>query len=267
VNEHPDLSVLEAYRNGSLEEPTATSVEAHLPTCPPCRRSVLMPSKWLDRSWTQISVGIRLPAPTRVELALTRLGVGAATARLLVRTPSLRLPWLIALTVTLVFAALGATLGTTENALVPFLIAAPLAPVIGVALAYSRSSDPIQQITTVAPIDPLRLLLLRSSAVSATGISIAAIADLAFIPPDRSWIWILPTLALTTLTLAVGTYLHLWVAATAVGTLWLLGIGGLAITGDVLIALRQTGWITIILLAAGLVIVARRDSYRRLHTR
>jgi hypothetical protein len=212
-------------------------------------------------------VGIRLPVPTRIELGLTRLGVGDGTARLLVRTSSLRLPWLIALCVTLVFAALAAALGSTENALVPFLIAAPLAPVIGVALSYGRPSDPIQQITTVAPIDPLRLTLLRTTAVCATAIFMAAVADLAFIPSDRSWLWILPALTLTTLTLAVGTYLQLWAAATAIGTVWLLGVGGLAITGDVLLVFRRPGWITVILLAAGLVVVARRDSYRRLHTR
>lgn len=266
MNGHPDFSVLEAYGDGRLDEPIAAAVEAHLPTCSQCQQSVLMSSEWRVRSWNRIAVGIRLPAPTSIEHGLIRLGVGAAIARLLIRTPALRLPWLIAVSITLVFAGLAATLGSTENDLVPFLIAAPLAPLIGVAFAYNRPSDPIQQITTVAPIDPLRLLLLRTAAVAASAISIALIADLVFIPPDRSWLWILPALTLTTLTLAIGTYLHLWLAAACVGTLWLLAVGGLAITGDALLILRQPAWI-VMLVTAGLVVFARRDTYRRLRTR
>lgn len=267
MNGHPGRELLDAYRHGSLGEPAATAVEFHLPTCSKCQQTVRLSSEWDHLSWAQIAVGIRLPPPTRIEQGLTHLGVGEATSRLLLRTPALRLPWLIALSFTLVFSAVAATLGSTESSLIPFLVAAPLAPLIGVALAYSQPSDPIQQITAVAPMDPFKLLLIRTSAVSATALAIAAIADLVLIPPDRSWLWILPALTLTVLTLAVGTYLHVSSAAVGVGALWLLGVGGLAITGDAYVLFRQPGWMSVVLVAALLALVLRRDSYRILHPR
>src|SRR5206468_10612326 len=114
-------------------EAGAYSLEAHLLACAECRMllSPLTDRNAIERMWMDIEEAVDAPRPGPVERVLLRLGLPDHVARLLAATPPLRLSWLGAVAVALVFALLAAHGG--HAGLVVFLAMAPLVPVAGVA--------------------------------------------------------------------------------------------------------------------------------------
>jgi hypothetical protein len=118
-------------------------------------------------------------------------------------------------------------------------LAAPPVPLVGVALS-SISGEADREAELATPSGGWRLLLWRTLAVVVTAVLLASVAGwlltelTAPIGPAQSspqaaqtWLpvlWLLPSLALTALTLALGTWFVLPHAAAAVGGGWALAV-------------------------------------------
>lgn len=222
---HLDPETARRYASGAAGQVFAASAEAHLVACAPCRELLvsLVDRRRLDAIWDQVVERVDTPQPGPVERLLRRIGVRPETARLLSATPSLRGSWLMAVASTLAFAVIAAAQGPRGTLL--FLTLAPLLPVAGVAVAYGRGVDPLYEIAAAAPYSGFRLLLLRSAAVVATTTVLAGAAGLLL--PVSGWTgaaWLLPALALTTLTLVLSVRFALLHAAAGVASTWVVAV-------------------------------------------
>ena len=146
--------------------------------------------------------------------------------------------------------------------LVVFLLAAPLIPVAGVALAYGPDIDPAYEASVVAPFPGGRLLLLRTAAVLGACLPLLGLAGVLI--PGRGWAsvaWLLPALAFTALVLAASTWIRPLVAATGVAVAWVCVVGAGALAGDPATVLAPT----LLLAYTVLGVVSVMVLSRRLH--
>ncbi|MER7500971.1 zf-HC2 domain-containing protein [Nonomuraea pusilla] len=220
---HMDDGLATRYADGDLDATLASSVEAHLLACGPCRELLAprVPRARLDRVWEEIAEAVDSPVPGPFERALRLVGVREHTARLLGAASSLRLSWISAGALALLFAVLAAG-ETTRWGLVGFLALAPMLPVAGVGVAYGRGADPAYEIGLAAPYPAVKVMLMRAAAVLVTSALPALVIGLAVF--GRSWAvaaWLLPALALTSLSLVLSRWFEPAHCAIAVSALWL----------------------------------------------
>jgi len=254
---HVEAELLAAYASGDVDGAHAYSVEAHVVGCADCQAAVgrlLAPAR-LERGWADIEYRLDAPRAGPVESVLARIGVPAHLARLLAATPSLSMSWLGAVALTLAIAVLAAHQG--ERGLLLFLCVAALLPLAGVAAAFGRGLDPTFEVAVAAPFSSVRLLLLRTAAVLPTTIALAAVAALTL--PGVGWTaaaWLMPSLGLTVMSLALATYLAPVRAFGAVTAAWLAIVVLSALdSGDRLAAFDGAAQIAFAVLAAGAAIV------------
>jgi len=221
---HVDDAQLARYAAGGVEGTAACSVEAHLLSCVGCRDRLAprVDRARLDAVWTEVVDITDQPVPRGVERFLRRLGVSITDARLLAATSSMRIAWLAAVVAMLAFALVAGEM--LDNGDLLFLLVAPVLPVLGVAMTYGESSDPLYSVARAAPIPALRLLLLRCVAVLAPTIAIVGPAAL-LVGPIRpaSAAWLAPSLALIVMCLALTTFVTIGHAALGVSGVWLVG--------------------------------------------
>lgn len=256
MNTHVESELLAAYASGDVDGAHAYSIEAHVVDCPHCQAAVgrLVAPARLQRVLADVEDRLDTPRAGPVEALLGRLGIPGHLARLLALTPSLSVSWLGAVALALLFAVVAAQQG--ERGLLVFLCVAALLPLAGVAAAFGRGLDPIFEIAVAAPFSGVRLLLLRSAAVLPTTIGLAGLAALAL--PGVGWIaaaWLLPSLGLTVMSLAVATYIAPMRAFGAVTASWLGIVALTSVSGDRLAAFDGGAQIAFVVLAAGAAIV------------
>jgi hypothetical protein len=222
---HADEATLLRYARGRGRLSVDASIEAHLLSCALCRAALsrMVESDRLEPLWRDVERRLDAPPPDVGQRLLRLVGVPEDTARLLAATPALRACWLLAVAVTLAFAVLAASaVDWHDRDTLLFLAAAPVLPVAGVATAFRRGLDPTYDIALATPYSQLRLLLLRSAAVTAVTCATALVVGLLL--PGRALTaaaWLLPALALTSLTLALARRMDVVWAAAGVGALWL----------------------------------------------
>lgn len=262
---HPDPDHLSAYAGDTLAGPAVDAVEAHLVACAACRAVISSHVPASPQAWDAIALAIDAPAPTLVERMLVRLGCPDHTARLLATTPSLRASWITSVAAALGFAALAGRLLPGDRGFAVFLVLAPLVPLAGVAAAYGRGGDPLHEFAEAAPVPAEHLLLLRAAAVLVVSSVLASVAAVVGLP-QLGWLsvaWLLPALALTGATLALGTALPVRAAAVVVGGGWLvttsLAVRAVAAPLDVFGGVTQLASFLLALAAA--VVVATRSSH------
>jgi hypothetical protein len=167
---------------------------------------------------------ISAPPRSRFERLLLRLHVPEPTARLVSATPTLRLAWFVSVALVLLFAAsTGDASWSDASRIAVLLTLAPLLPVVGVALAYGPHADHAHEVSVAAPLAGLRLVLLRSMTVLAAAAALTSLGVL--LAPSAGWLrlaWLLPSLATTSATLALGSRLGMRTAAGAVASAWLV---------------------------------------------
>jgi hypothetical protein len=266
---HADPASIARYVSDDLDDINASSLEAHILTCEPCRETLaaMMPTAQLDGMWHAIETVLDAPQPGFVEQVLLRLGVHEHVARLLAATPSLRLSWFSAEAFALASAAFAAqnAAGTRAGgaALFLFLVLAALAPVAGVAAAFGPGVDPSYEIGVASPMRTDRLLFIRATAVLIASIAIGSLAAIALPGLDRTMtLWLLPALGLTLATLAVATWLHPIVAASVVGLGWVMFAAAVSVaSADPLAPFRLVGQLaSVVSIVACLLILAQRHS-------
>jgi putative zinc finger protein len=219
---HADPTLLSSYLAGDLDAVTGASVEQHVSRCQACRAAVgqLLDPQLVERTWSGIRDAVeRPPLPYPLRLA-RRCGLPEPTAVLLAAAASLRGAWLVGAFLSLSFATMAAYV-SGGTALAPFLLAAPLAPVLGVAAAYGPRQDPLEALVATAPYGRTRLILLRTIAVLVSVLPGTALLGLAV--PGPPWLaaaWLGPALALVPVLLALAGFVGPRSAATVVSLGW-----------------------------------------------
>ena len=257
---HLDPEALARYGTGLASGAEAASAEAHLLRCETCRTAVAgyADTTRLDLVLANVTDALDRPRVGPVERLLRAVGVPDGTARVLVATPALRVSWLLSVLAVLAFAVVAAR---SDGDADPFLVLAPVLPVIGVAIAYGRGTDPTFEIAVAAPFSGLRLVLLRAGSVLAATVLFAGLS--ALLLPDSGAVaaWLLPALALTVATLALGTTWDPVRAASLVGGTWVIGTT-YALRRDLDVGGASTQFGCLLLLAGAAIVVAvRRDRY------
>ncbi|OKH95184.1 hypothetical protein AB852_09615 [Streptomyces uncialis] len=193
--------------------------------------------------------------------------------------PALRGSWAVGV----LLVAFGALLlahgtGLAGDARPLLLAVAPALPPLGVALSYGAGSDPLHEITAATPAGGLRLLLTRTAAVLLLSLPLLTAAG-ALLPAASgvpgAAAWLLPGLALTTGSLALGSFIGCRRAASLLAGGWLAAAflppllsapgrtGGLPLPLHATGPAAQAGWTLAALLCAALVVM-RRASFDRM---
>jgi hypothetical protein len=265
---HPEGPQLADYANGRLSGPRGSviggSIEAHLIACESCRTAVAahVPEQRLSTVWNTVRERVDAPKRSLIERLMTRCGLPEADVRVLLATPTLRLAWLAGMVATLGFGVWAAHARGGND--LPFLLVAPLLPVLGVASAFTPRLDPAYDVARAASYSAVRLVLVRSVAVVTATIVLGFAAALAL--PVLSLAvaaWLLPALSLTCVVLAIATWWEPQRAAAIVAAGWVVAVVGIAREStDPLAAFGASGQVAVTALgiAALVVFIVRHNS-------
>lgn len=219
----------------------------------------------IDANWRAITFELDAPVPSRTERVLRRVGFSSATARLVAATPALRRSWAVAL-VTVCVIGLSAASDNPDN-ISGMLLLAPLVPVLGVALAYGPTVDPVHEIALATPLRGLRLILIRAATVIAIAVAFLSSTVLLTAASNAlAFVWLLPALAVTSLAVSLMTVTSPRRAAAAVSVGWaVLVLAAQGATSDSLAVFAPAVQVASVVVAAiaGFVMVKRREGFDR----
>ena len=211
----------------TLDDWTASSLEAHLMSCAACRRRLTAAAPpaaaaAVAASWAAIADRVDQPRSTLVEQLLHRLGVGNGTERLLTATPAVRAAGLLAVGIVALAAI---ALSLTTQAVGTFLMLSPLVPLAAVAATFAPAADPAGEAGIGTPLHGAGLVLRRAAVV--LGASFGVLEAVALALPGMGSMaaaWVLPAIALALGALALGTWLRAEVAVGVLAAGWLLTV-------------------------------------------
>ncbi|MBV1941842.1 zf-HC2 domain-containing protein [Streptomyces sp. BV286] len=262
--EHASMRIIDGYARGDTDiaADEVWALEAHLEACRVCR----------DR--LSAAVEVRAPAVAAlVDTVWSDLGPQlAATATMPHRrrwaarlsgwlTPTMA-PWLAMVVSVTLLALLFDLVGTGYGEVSLVLLLAPVLPVLGVAAFWSRGLDPAYELTVSAPRAGLYLVLRRTTSVLAVAVPALLVGGGATGVTAAQWL--LPCLAFTSTTLALGGVVGVPRAAAALVALWaVVVVAPTVATGRTTFALQMSAlpaWGLLLALGIG-VLVARRGAY------
>ncbi|GAB2968189.1 zf-HC2 domain-containing protein [Streptomyces pseudoechinosporeus] len=271
--EHASTRIIEGYARGGTElsADEVWAVEAHLEACRVCRdrlsaavgAEVPAVASLVDTVWSglepQLAVTATMPRVRRWSARLSRW-----------LTPTM-VPWL-AMVVGLTLLALlldlvgtGTGSGSGEVSLV--LLFAPVLPVLGVAASWSRGLDPAYELTASVPRAGLYLVLRRTASV--LGVVVPALLVGGWVTGVMVAQWLLPCLAFTATTLALGGVVGVTRAAVVLAAVWAAVVVAPTLATSRTTFALQTGGLPVwgLILALGIgVVIARRGAYSVLGT-
>ncbi|MDJ1134837.1 zf-HC2 domain-containing protein [Streptomyces iconiensis] len=267
---HPTDETLRAYAAGHARAEELWAIEPHLTACPACLSRAgthTDPDVWdPGRAWQALDVAMDEPRQGLPERLLRRAGVPEHASRLVAATPALRLAWLAAAALTLLFAALAARLGDPAGDPVLFLALAPMLPLLGVAFSFGPRWEPAYEMALVAPVSGLRVLLVRTAVVLGTCVALTVPVTLALPRPGLHALgWLVPACALTALALTLTARVAPALAAGGVAAAWCAVLLTVS-SGTVFSAAGQTCMLGLLLVAC-LALVPLRGGFDVLHRR
>ncbi|GHH25269.1 zf-HC2 domain-containing protein [Streptomyces lanatus] len=262
--EHASRRIIEGYARGGadLAADEVWAVEAHLETCRGCRdrlsaavdAGVPAVVSLVDTVWSglepQLAVTATMPRGRPWSARLSRW-----------MTPAM-VPWLAMVVGVTLLALLLDLVGTGTGEVSLVLLFAPVLPVLGVAASWSRELDPAYELTASVPRAGLHLVLRRTASVLAVVVPALLVGGWATGVMVAQWL--LPCLAFTATTLALGGVVGVTRAAVGLATVWaaVVVVPTLA-TRRITFALQADGlpvWALILALGIG-VVIARRGAY------
>lgn len=260
---HADPELLAAYVAGALDAINGASVEQHLVRCAECRLAITahVDRATRERAWSGIRDAVQSPPqPFAIRMA-RRLGVSEPASILLAATASLRTAWLAGAFVSLGFATLAVALAGNDL-IAPFLLVAPMVPVLGVAAAYGPHEDPLEALVVTAPYGRSRLILVRALAILVSVLPITALLGLLL--PGPLWLaaaWLGPALALVPVLLALSSFVGPRIGGAVVSIAWsgivVLSVRELPATWPVE-ASQQLAYLALALVSVGVLAVRSR---------
>lgn len=264
---HVDEQTMRRYADGAIDPANAASIEAHVLTCAVCRRLATQAAdpERLERLWVEVRDAADRPRRRWIERLLVGVGMRDHVARLVGATPALQASWLVAVAAALAFAVMAAY--HARSGVLAFLVMAPIVPLVGVAAAYGPGIDPTFEVGVAAPMRGFHLLLARATAVLTTSIGLAGIASLAL--PRLDWTaaaWLLPAVALTLSSLALGSYIHPAWASGWIGFGWISAVPLIERASAArLAAFHADGQVVfaVVAIVAGVVVLLRREAFEK----
>jgi hypothetical protein len=257
---HPSPAVIARYADpaADLDEVTMWSVETHLEDCADCRARVAGGATGDSRDLL-----------ARIAAGVDR-GIAAGPAPARRRRPVTRNHWLVWhlvpwLTMTVTVLGCAVLLQGLEPRVPLVSLLAPVAPLPGVAIAWSRRHDPAWELIAGTPAAGLAMLLRRTAGVLVVVVPALALAG------SRTGVslalTLLPCLAFTAATIALGAFVGVRLAATVLGAAWALAVVLPAVVTthppSVLQPGSSVGWALLTLALAGLA-ATRAGNFRRL---
>ncbi|MGW6932634.1 zf-HC2 domain-containing protein [Lentzea sp. NPDC054927] len=251
---HPGEQLLRRYARGDddIAADQLWAVESHLETCAPCRGR-LAPDPIAEAVWTDLAPLLdRTPQMPRARPWRRRFTAWVSP---------MAAPWLAMILFVILVAFLLDRLGsTTPEDISLVLLIAPVLPVLGVAASWGPTLDPACELVAATPRAGLPLVFRRTVAVlvvvlpglfAAGWLSGASLAG-----------WLLPCLAFTAGTLALGGLIGVTRAAVALIALWTVAIVAptiaLSHTSVAFSSAATPVWAA--LLALGLLVIALRTT-------
>ena len=220
----PDRLILAYVAGEDLPGDELWGLEAHLEACGVCRArlaEVAPVQPVVDLVWNRLSAEVLLPAGPFHEPGTPRPQPRRRRrrARWLDTwvTPAMA-PWLaMIVAVTLAAVLLDAVWHVVLD--VPAVqLFAPVLPVLGVAVSWARGLDPAYEVVTATPRAGLYLIVRRTVAVLAVVLPVLGVAG--WLTGTQPALWLLPSLAFTTGTLALGGLVGVSRAAYALIAVW-----------------------------------------------
>lgn len=263
---HVNAEVWHAYAAGRLDNVAMASIDSHVTRCAQCQKSarVAVPAGTTDAVWVEVIDEVRRPELPPTVRWLRRLGCREEDMVVLAASEGFVLPWSLAVGAALVSALLTSVVTSRQDEV--FWLLAPTAPVFAVIAAF-QATEPLRPLMGSTPYDKIRLAVLRTVATlavavpitSAVGLAVPGLADLAFV-------WLLPSLALTSVALVLHTWLGSWTAAALPAGGWLAVVVATARAGEFSILSGFMVQAACLALAVGLagVFVVRSSSFRLL---
>ncbi|MFF4319484.1 zf-HC2 domain-containing protein [Streptomyces sp. NPDC001568] len=263
TGEHASARLIDGYARGDtrLAVDEVWALEAHLEGCPVCRDRLsaavttqapavlaLTEAVWSDLAPRLASA---VPAPPRRRRARLRTWT----------TPAMT-PWLAMVVAVTVLALLLDLMEPGSGRVSLVLLLAPVLPVGGVAASWSRGLDPAYELTASTPRAGLHLVLRRTASVLA--VVIPALLAGGWSTGVSAAQWLLPCLAFTSMTLALGALIGVTRAAVALVAAWVaVVVAPTLVTSRTAVALQADGLpVWGLLLALGVaVVIARRGAY------
>ncbi|MFB9686403.1 zf-HC2 domain-containing protein [Amycolatopsis plumensis] len=220
MNHAPERLIAAYVAGEDLPGDQLWGLEAHLEACPVCRArlaEVAPVQPVVDVVWNRLSVEVLLPAGPFHPPATPRRRRRRARWLDTWVTPAMA-PWLaMIVAVTLVAVLLdGVWHAVLDVAAVQLF--APVLPVLGVAASWARGLDPAYEVVTATPRAGLYLIVRRTVAVLAVVLPVLAVAG--WLTGTAPALWLLPSLAFTTGTLALGGLVGVSRAAYALIAVW-----------------------------------------------
>jgi len=261
VTGHASAASLAAYAAGdlALDEATAWAVEAHLENCAECRaRLADLPGpglqELLDEVQVRIDRGVRDGPRPVGRRGWRRRAHRWATWALV--------PWAVMTLVAVAVAFLLDRAFPQRPSLV--LLLAPVAPLGGLAVAWSRRSDPAWESIAGTARAGLELLLRRTIVILAT--VIPPLAAAGWYLGQSPVLWLLPCLTFTATTLLLGGRIGIARAAAVLGGAWLAVVAAPAIATAHLPALMRPaslpGWLAAAVILSALAALRAGDHRR-----
>ncbi|MFC7979362.1 zf-HC2 domain-containing protein [Streptomyces cinereoruber] len=235
---HPPGDLLRGYAVGETAPEHLPSIERHLDGCSRCRDRLVyqtdLPAA-VASIWAGVSDAMDAVVSSPVERWLIRLHVPPHVARLVAAVPALRGSWLAASALAMLLAALASRWLAPAGASDVFVLLAPLLPMATVALCFNTRWEPAGEMALVAPLSTFRLVLLRTSVVLGTCGVLSMAAALTLPQFGLSALaWLIPSCALTALSLLLSRHLNPGTVCAVAGGGWVV-VGAFA---------RDASWLT-----------------------
>lgn len=203
---------LERYANHRIPAFSRASVEAHLLDCATCRSAIAAVRDPGDAMW--IRIADRIDQPGRpMRSSTTALQVSTASPLLIAATLAVGVAVILGVGVVSVVAP--------RVSLPLFVLLAPLAPVLGVVLAFQTRIDPAGELAAATSLASGRLPFMRAALSSGVALVAVAFASLfvAIAITDVA-VWLLPGVAASTAVAAMSTWIEPRRVALVLGVFW-----------------------------------------------
>ena len=276
TNGHPARELIDRYVDAdpTLDEVSVWTLESHLEMCPVCRdtlaervyadlpaprRSGVSDVALLDQVAFALAGPVRtgpppVPVAPRWTAVLRRWAVWSLV------------PWTLMTALILLTALLLDS--TAEDHVSLVLLVAPVAPLLGVAAAWNRRTDPAWELVAGSPRSGLWLLLRRTFLILALVVPLATVVSL--LGGHSPVVWLTPCLALTATTLALGGRSGVQRVAAVVTAAWGFAVLGPGLRRGAEPVVLAAGGVPVWLLlavAAVAVLLLRRADFTHLASR
>lgn len=264
---HASMQLIGAYARGDTDiaADELWALEAHLETCGVCRDrlSAAVPALAPEVAALVDSVRSHL-APQLAAVAVTRYR-GRWSARLSRWLTPAMVPWLAMVVSVTLLAFLLDLVGTGSGQASLVLLLSPVLPVLGVAASWSRGLDSAWELTASVPRAGLPLVLRRTVSVLAVVVPALVVGGwMTGVAGLTAAQWLLPCLAFTSATLALGSVVGVSRAALALVAVWAASVAAPSLSAHRATFAFQTGGLPLwgLVTAVGVaVVVARRSTY------